>query len=89
MRKLASIEHHQDGDAPQQQPGRSGSGGHSVSTSAVNGSNPSAQANPPRNAGAAVDAFAVLESLTGSIEAPADWAAEHDHYLYGTPKRGR
>ncbi|HET7230718.1 MAG TPA: hypothetical protein VFJ16_11990 [Longimicrobium sp.] len=33
------------------------------------------------------DAFAVLESLVGSIEAPADFAAEHDHYIYGTPKR--
>jgi hypothetical protein len=33
------------------------------------------------------DAIAVLESLTGSVEAPTDWSAEHDHYLYGTPKR--
>lgn len=33
------------------------------------------------------DALAVLEALAGSIEAPADWSAEHDHYLYGTPKR--
>lgn len=33
------------------------------------------------------DAWDVLESLTGRIEAPTDWAAEHDHYLYGTPKR--
>ena len=29
-----------------------------------------------------------LEKLTGSIEAPRDWSAEHDHYLYGVPKRG-
>jgi hypothetical protein len=29
----------------------------------------------------------VLDSLTGTVEAPADWSAEHDHYLYGTPKR--
>jgi hypothetical protein len=29
----------------------------------------------------------LLESLTGVIEAPDDWAGEHDHYLYGTPKR--
>jgi len=34
------------------------------------------------------DALSVLEALAGSIEAPADWAAEHDHYLYGAPKRG-
>lgn len=33
------------------------------------------------------DALAVLEGLIGTVEAPSDWAAEHDHYLYGTPKR--
>lgn len=27
-----------------------------------------------------------LESLAGSVDAPGDWAREHDHYLYGTPK---
>lgn len=32
------------------------------------------------------DAWDVLELLTGSVEAPADWSSEHDHYLYGTPK---
>jgi hypothetical protein len=32
------------------------------------------------------DAWDVLESLTGTVPAPADWSAEHDHYLYGTPK---
>jgi hypothetical protein len=35
---------------------------------------------PPRNA------WDVLESLAGTVEAPADWSAEHDHYLYGIPK---
>ena len=34
------------------------------------------------------NAWDVLESLTGSIEAPEDWAEQHDHYLYGTPKHG-
>jgi hypothetical protein len=29
----------------------------------------------------------VLESLAGLTDAPADWSVEHDHYLYGTPKR--
>ena len=24
-----------------------------------------------------------------AVEAPDDWAAQHDHYLYGTPKRDR
>jgi hypothetical protein len=34
-------------------------------------------------------AWDVLESLAGTIEAPADWATQHDHYLYGTPKKRR
>jgi len=34
------------------------------------------------------DFFNIMQSLIGSIEAPQDWSAEHDHYLYGTPKRG-
>jgi hypothetical protein len=33
------------------------------------------------------DAWAVLDNLAGSLDAPADWSAEHDHYLYGTAKR--
>jgi hypothetical protein len=33
------------------------------------------------------DALAVLEKLIGTVDAPSDWAAEHDHYLYGTPRR--
>ena len=28
----------------------------------------------------------LLGRLAGTVEAPADWSAEHDHYLYGTPK---
>lgn len=32
------------------------------------------------------NAWDVLESLTGTVEAPVDWSAEHDHYLYGKPK---
>ncbi len=34
------------------------------------------------------DVWALLEQMAGSIEAPPDWAREHDHYLYDTPKRG-
>jgi hypothetical protein len=34
------------------------------------------------------NAWDVLEALAGSIEAPPDWASEHDHYLYGIPKQG-
>lgn len=29
----------------------------------------------------------LLEQVAGTVEMPADWASEHDHYLYGTPKR--
>jgi hypothetical protein len=32
-------------------------------------------------------AWDVMESLIGSVDAPEDWSIEHDHYLYGTPKR--
>ncbi len=35
----------------------------------------------------APDAWDELESRAGSVEAPQDWAREHDHYLYGAPKR--
>lgn len=34
------------------------------------------------------DAWDVLSDEAGSVEGPEDWAAEHDHYLYGTPRRG-
>ena len=33
------------------------------------------------------DSWDVLEALAGTIEAPSDWSIEHDHYLYGIPKR--
>ena len=33
------------------------------------------------------NAWDVLEEAIGTIDAPADWSVEHDHYLYGTPKR--
>ena len=31
-------------------------------------------------------AWDVLESLIGTVEAPADWSSQHDHYLYSKPK---
>lgn len=34
-------------------------------------------------------AWAVLEALAGTLEAPDDWSDQHDHYLYGTPKQTR
>ena len=36
---------------------------------------------------ASPSAWDVLDALRGAVEASPDWAAEHDHYLYGTPKR--
>lgn len=27
-----------------------------------------------------------LSDLSGTVEGPEDWAKEHDHHLYGTPK---
>jgi len=38
-------------------------------------------------AGEAEDAWQLLENLVGTLSAPPDWSVEHDHYLYGTPKR--
>lgn len=37
--------------------------------------------------GSGQSAWDLLRSSTGAVEMPADWATEHDHYLYGTPKR--
>jgi hypothetical protein len=28
-----------------------------------------------------------LEQSAGTVEMPADWSSEHDHYVYGTPRR--
>lgn len=41
----------------------------------------------PQAPARAKDAWDMLESLAGSVDAPADWSTEHDHYLYGAPKR--
>lgn len=35
------------------------------------------------------NAWDVLKECAGTVEGPEDWAAEHDHYLYGVPKRHR
>lgn len=34
-----------------------------------------------------LSAWDTLEHLIGAVVGPSDWAAEHDHYLYSTPKR--
>ena len=31
----------------------------------------------------------VLSDFTGTVEGPEDWSEEHDHYLYGVPRRGK
>jgi len=33
------------------------------------------------------NAWDVLESMMGTVEAPPHWSINHDHYLYGTAKR--
>lgn len=29
----------------------------------------------------------VLNEFSGKVEGPKDWSQEHDHYIYGVPKR--
>jgi len=41
----------------------------------------------PRQTNGSLDVFERLEAEGGLIDGPADWAAEHDHYLYGAPKK--
>jgi hypothetical protein len=31
-------------------------------------------------------AWDILDELAGTVDAPSDWSAEHNHYLYGSPK---
>ncbi|MEA1945066.1 MAG: hypothetical protein U9N07_07035 [Euryarchaeota archaeon] len=33
------------------------------------------------------NAWDVLSKYSGTVEGPEDWSEEHDHYLYGVPKR--
>jgi len=40
----------------------------------------------PEEVPTVANAWDLLENLTGTVEAPEDWSAEHDHYLYGTLK---
>ncbi len=32
-------------------------------------------------------AWDTLDKLKGTVDAPTDWSVEHDHYIYGTPKK--
>lgn len=47
---------------------------------------PATEEPPPQDPVSAL--WELLEKNAGSIVGPPDWATEHDHYLYGTPKRG-
>jgi hypothetical protein len=42
---------------------------------------------PAASADSALDLFDRLEATSGLIEGPTDWSSEHDHYLYGAPKK--
>ena len=44
---------------------------------------------PYRNKVSEGSAWDVLEKAVGTVDAPEDCASEHDHYLYGTAKRGK
>ena len=35
----------------------------------------------------AADPLAWMLKYAGCVDGPADFAAEHDHYIHGTPKR--
>jgi len=41
----------------------------------------------PTQANGSLDLFDRLEAQAGLVDGPADWATEHDHYLYGAPKK--
>lgn len=44
-------------------------------------------AKPPATSLSPAELFAQIENKVGLHEHPADWSAEHDHYLHGAPKR--
>jgi hypothetical protein len=42
---------------------------------------------PAQNAAVTDDAWAILERLSGAVDGPQDWSEQHDHSIYGTPKK--
>ena len=36
-----------------------------------------------------LNAWDILDKLTGTVESPEDWALEHDHYLYGVHRKSK
>lgn len=55
-----------------------------VTVEEIPGQPPARQPTPPLNFGQWLD---TIEAECGLFEGPRDFAAEHDHYLYGAPKR--
>jgi hypothetical protein len=47
----------------------------------------SEESTAPSSACGPLDVFERLAAKTGLVSGPVDWATEHDHYLYGVPKR--
>lgn len=41
----------------------------------------------PAGTNGPLDLFERLEAESGLIDGPTDWAAEHDHYLFGAAKK--
>jgi hypothetical protein len=41
----------------------------------------------PADSNGLLDLFDRLEDKAGLIDGPSDWSIEHDHYLYGAPKK--
>jgi hypothetical protein len=53
----------------------------------VTASEVSEAADSPQEGPPSLNIFQRIEREHGLVEGPEDWAAEHDHYLYGAPKR--
>jgi hypothetical protein len=41
----------------------------------------------PAETNGLLDLFDRLEAKAGLVDGPSDWSTEHDHYLYGAPKK--
>ena len=51
-----------------------------VTVTDANGAEPESAEDP-------LNAWEYLRKYAGTLEMPEDWSGEHDHYLYGSPKR--
>ena len=55
----------------------------SISSDVAHNVSPTVEVSPPGTR----DPWDIIEGLVGTIDGPTDWSSQHDHYLYGTPKR--